>query len=79
MQVNADRRAITVASLTGPVALIGLLLSVATGAVALGRKDESINQKVDKATYERDIGQIKGDLRAIRVAICVKTPAACQQ
>jgi hypothetical protein len=55
------------------------LLTVATGAVALGRKDAAIEAKVDKITYERDIGQIKGDLRAIRVAICVKTPAACQQ
>lgn len=77
MVVSGDRRARSFGTWTGLIALIGLMLTVATGAVALGRRDAVIDQKVDQTQYERDIGQIKGDIRVIRV--CVQAPRACQQ
>jgi len=79
MQVTSDRRAKSFGTWAGTIALVGLLLTIATGFIAIGRRDASIDQKVDQTQYERDIGQIKGDIRVIRSALCVTTPAACQQ
>jgi len=79
MQLSSDRRTKSFGTWAGTIALVGLLLSVATGFIAIGRRDAAIDQKVDQTQYERDIGQIKGDIRVIRSALCGGTPAACQQ
>jgi hypothetical protein len=60
----------------GLIALIGLLFTVLTGAVVLGRRDQVIDNKVDRAeleqfktSLEQRLGMMQGDIRVIRVCL----------
>lgn len=66
------------------IAVVGLLLTFATGFVVVGRRDQIIDNKVDKAeleqfktTLEQRLGSMQGDIRVIR--LCVEKPGACSQ
>lgn len=63
---------------SGTIALVGLLITIIAFSITIGRAAQALDQKVDQSDYERDIGQIKGDVRVIRSAICNEKPGACQ-
>jgi hypothetical protein len=55
------------------VALIGLALTLLTGAAALGRRDEKIDtlegKKLDREEYYRDLGDMRADIRVMRCQV----------
>lgn len=56
------------------IAIAMAALSLLTAAVQYGRRDKTLDQKVDRDEYYRDIGQVKADLRVLRCYVAKDCP-----
>lgn len=78
---------------SGIAALVTVLISLLTAATSIGRRDAEIDgkfeavqqQKLDRGEYlegqitvERRLGEILGEIRAMRSAVCALNPRGCQ-
>lgn len=62
----------------GIISLIGLLITIVSFSVAIGRSANALDQKVDKAELEKRLGEIGGDIRVIRSVLCSDRPDKCK-
>lgn len=70
---------------SGVLSLLGLLVTVVAAAAKAGAIAERLEQKVEKEIYQQDqkglerrLGEMQGDIRVIRSAVCARNPGACQ-
>lgn len=74
---------------SGVVGMLVSLVVLGTAFVKYGRRDGELGQKleakVDKVDYQKDrteltreLGEMHGDIRVIRAAICSTNPGACR-
>lgn len=57
-------------------AILGIVVALTALISAMARAGD--DRFVNKVDYQKDLGEMRGDIKVIRAAVCRSTPEACQ-